>query len=79
MDKPKIHGEWAARRDVTLPMIDDSDYEVSDAFGVTQRFGGVEHTTFLIDPDGTLRRVYPKVKPKGHAVIVLQDCRDTWG
>ena len=33
----------------------------------------------MIDPDGTLRRVYPAVKPKGHAATVLADCREIWG
>jgi peroxiredoxin Q/BCP len=59
-------------------MIDDSDCKVARAFDVAQRFGGVKHTTFLIDPLGTIRRVYPKVKAKGHAAIVLRDCREIW-
>lgn len=59
-------------------MIDDSDYRVAKAFDVAQRFGGVRHTTFVIDPLGTLRKVYPKVKAKGHAAIVLRDCSEIW-
>jgi peroxiredoxin Q/BCP len=34
---------------------------------------GIERSTFLIGPDGTLRRVWPKVKVAGHAQEVLQE------
>jgi peroxiredoxin Q/BCP len=60
-------------------MIEDADYTISTAFGVAQRFGGVEHTTFVIDADGTVIKVYPKVKARGHAAAVLRDCGDVWG
>jgi peroxiredoxin Q/BCP len=32
---------------------------------------GVERTTFVIAPDGTLQKIYRKVKPEGHAAQVL--------
>ena len=41
--------------------------------------GVAKRTTWLIDPDGTLRKVYPAVKAKGHAAAVLADCREIWG
>ncbi len=63
-----------------MPLISDTDYDVATAFGVARpKVGVAKRTTFLIDPDGTLRKVYEKVKAKGHAAIVLQDCRDIWG
>ena len=53
---------------------------VAVAFGVARPMVGVaKRTTWLIDPDGTLRKVYPAVKPKGHAAAVLADCREIWG
>jgi peroxiredoxin Q/BCP len=33
---------------------------------------GIERATFLIDADGTIQRVWPKVKVKGHAQAVLE-------
>jgi peroxiredoxin len=41
--------------------------------------GVAKRTTWLIDPDGTLRRIYPAVKAKGHAAAVLADCKELWG
>jgi peroxiredoxin Q/BCP len=53
---------------------------VASAFGVARPMVGVaKRTTWLIDPDGALRKVYPAVKPKGHAATVLEDCREIWG
>jgi peroxiredoxin Q/BCP len=33
---------------------------------------GIERTTFLIGPDQTLLKIFPKVKPEGHAEEVLE-------
>ena len=41
--------------------------------------GVAKRTTFLIDPDGTVRKVYTNVKAKGHAAKVLEDARELWG
>ena len=67
-----------ARHDVRIPMIEDKECRISKAFGVTHRIGGTKNITFVIDADGTLRKVYHKVKSKGHAAAVLDDCRDSW-
>jgi peroxiredoxin len=64
-----------------MPLISDAaDHAVATAFGVARPMVGVaKRTTFLIDADGTLRKVYTGVKPKGHAAAVLADCREIWG
>ncbi len=63
-----------------MPLICDTDYTVSSAFGVARPLVGVaKRTTFLIEPDGTLAKVYTNVKPRGHAAVVLEDCRSLWG
>ena len=40
-----------------------------------RKFMGVERTTFLIDPDGKIVRIWPKVKVPGHAEEVLAAVR----
>lgn len=79
VDPPRTHRKWAARHDVDMPFIHDGDYMVSAAFGVAGRMAAIRNTTFLIDGDGALRGVYPIVKAKGHAAIVLQACGEIWG
>ena len=37
-----------------------------------REYMGVDRTTFIIAPDGTIARVFEKVKPAGHALEILQ-------
>jgi peroxiredoxin Q/BCP len=59
-------------------LLADEGHAVADAYGSwveKQNYGktywGTARTTFLIDPDGRVARVWPKVKPEGHAAEVL--------
>jgi peroxiredoxin Q/BCP len=81
VDKPAANERWAQKYDLEMPLISDyGDHTVSSAFGVARPMVGVaKRTTWLIDPDGTLRKIYPKVTAKGHAAQVLADCRELWG
>jgi peroxiredoxin len=64
-----------------MPLVGDTgEHEVAVGFGVARPLVGVaKRTTWLIDPDGMLRKVYPKVSPKGHAAEVLLAAREVWG
>jgi thioredoxin-dependent peroxiredoxin len=59
-------------------LLSDEDHAVADAYGSwveKQNYGktywGTARTTFLVDPEGRIARVWPKVKPEGHAADVL--------
>jgi peroxiredoxin Q/BCP len=81
VDEPQTNERWARKYDFRMPLISDAgDHTVASAFGVARPMVGVaKRTTWLIDPDGMLRKVYPAVRPKGHAAAVLEDCREIWG
>lgn len=81
VDKPAANERWAQRHDLRMPLISDpAEHTVAAAFGVARPMVGVaKRTTWLIDADGTLRKVYPKVTPKGHAANVLAAAREIWG
>ena len=81
VDKPEANERWAKKYELRMPLISDpGEHVVAAAFGVARPMVGVaKRTTWLIDPDGTLRKVYPQVKAKGHAAQVLADCRELWG
>ncbi|HCI82823.1 MAG TPA: peroxiredoxin, partial [Ktedonobacter sp.] len=56
----------------------DTDTTVSQLYGVWKeknmygkKYMGVNRETFLIDKDGIVRKVWPKVKPDDHAQEVL--------
>jgi peroxiredoxin Q/BCP len=63
--------------------LSDEDAQVSKAYGVYKKkklygreFWGVERTTFVIDKDGIIRRVFPKVKVDGHIEEVFDFIRN---
>ncbi len=80
VDKPAANERWAQKYDLKMPLISDyGEHTVTSAFGVSRPMVGVaKRTTWLIDSDGTLRKIYPKVTPRGHAVQVLADCKEIW-
>jgi peroxiredoxin Q/BCP len=70
------------KHELNFPLLADTDHAVSEAYGVwveKKNYGksymGIERTTFLLDPDGRVARVWGKVKPEGHAAAVLDDVR----
>ncbi len=81
VDKPAANERWARKHDLRMPLISDyGDHTVATAFGVARPMVGVaKRSTWLIEPDGVLRKIYPKVTPRGHAAQVLEDCREIWG
>ena len=59
-------------------LLADLDHKVAEAYGswvekenYGKKYWGTARTTFLIGPDGRVARVWPKVKPEGHAAEVL--------
>jgi len=81
IDSAKANHNWAEKYGLKMPLIGDvGEHEVANAFGVSRPMVGVaKRTTWLIDPDGTLRKIYPKVTPKGHAAEVLAAVKEIWG
>ena len=78
-DTPKAQKKFREKYDLPYPLLADVDETVCKQFGVLKEknmYGkkvmGIERTTFLIGPDQRLLRVFPKVKPEGHAEEVLE-------
>jgi peroxiredoxin Q/BCP len=64
--------------DLPFTLLADTDHQVAESYGSwveKQNYGktymGTARRTFLVDPDGRIARVWPKVKPEGHAAEVL--------
>lgn len=64
--------------DLNFTLLADADHQVAEAYGVwkeKKRFGrtfmGVNRTTFLIDEEGRISRIFNDVVPEGHAETIL--------
>jgi peroxiredoxin Q/BCP len=77
-DTPKAQKKFKEKYDLPYTLLADVDEAVCKQFDVLKEknmYGkkvmGIERTTFLIGPDRKLLKIFPKVKPEGHAEEVL--------
>lgn len=78
------HRHFAAKEHIPFPLLSDPDGKVAALYGVRVRdvpaVGRIfERTTFVIDKDGRIARVWPKVSVIGHVDQVLQFVRAPGG
>ncbi len=73
------HQKFADKYGLSFPLLADTDTTVSQLYGVWKEknyagktYMGVNRETFLIDKDGIVRKVWPKVKAAEHAQEVLE-------
>jgi thioredoxin-dependent peroxiredoxin len=78
-DSVKSHKKFKEKFDLPYPLIADEDKKIVNAYGVWgeksmygRKYMGVARTTFVIDRDGKIARVFEKVKPADHAVEVAE-------
>lgn len=78
-DSLTSHERFRAKQSLNFPLLVDEGAKVADAWGVWQQkknFGreymGIVRTTFLIDADGVIQRVWKKVRVKAHVQEVLE-------
>lgn len=81
-DSVKSHDKFRSKYGLTFPLASDEEKGMLGAYGVWveksmygRKYMGVERTTVLIDRDGRIAKVWPKVKVPGHAEAVLEAAR----
>ncbi len=78
-DDEKSHTEFREKYSLPFPLLADTEKSMIEAYGawgVKKMYGkeyeGVMRSTVIVDEDGTIMKVYPKVKPDAHAQEVLE-------
>ena len=78
-DSVASHQKFAEKYGLSFPLLSDTDAHVAQLYHVYgeknmygRKFMGVNRSTFLIDKDGVVRKVWHKVKPDEHANEVLE-------
>jgi peroxiredoxin Q/BCP len=81
-DSVASHKKFAAAYELPFTLLADEQKEVVGAYGVFgekkfmgRTYMGTLRTSFLIDPDGNIAKVYEKVKPEAHAAEVIADLK----
>jgi len=78
-DSPKALAKFKQKFNLNFPLLADTDHKVAEAYGVWaeksmygKKYMGIERTTFVIDKDGKIAKIFRKVKPAGHAEEILE-------
>ena len=81
-DSIASHEKFALNQNLTFPLLSDPEAEICLLYDVYKeksmygrKYMGIERSTFLIDKEGKIAKVYPKVKVPNHAKIVLDDVK----
>ena len=77
-DTSKAQAKFKEKFDLPFTLLADLEHKVAEDYGVWKeksmygkKYMGVERSTFLIDPAGKIKKIFPKVKVEGHAEEVL--------
>ena len=77
-DSSKSHAGFRGKYELPFSLLVDAEHGVAETYGVWveksmygRRYMGIQRATFLIDKDGAVAKVWPKVKVDGHAADVL--------
>ncbi len=78
VDPVKAHDKFVAKFKLPFPLLADEDKKIVNDYGVWgqkvfmgRKYEGIHRVTFLIGPDGTIKKIWPQVKPEEHAAEVL--------
>jgi len=82
-DSVEDQTKFKTRYKLNFPLLADTEFEVVDAYKARRMksffgksFLGIVRSTFWIGTDGKIRKIWPKVTPKGHAAEVLEAIRE---
>jgi peroxiredoxin Q/BCP len=77
-DPVKSHDKFVEKYKLPFMLLADEDKKIVEAYGVWgqksfmgRKFMGTHRVTFLIGPDGRIKKIWPEVKPVEHAAEVL--------
>ncbi len=79
-DSVESHAKFKKKFDLPFPLLSDPEKETIKAYGVWKeksmygkKYMGIERTTFVIDEEGKINKVFPKVKVTDHIEEVLEN------
>jgi thioredoxin-dependent peroxiredoxin len=77
-DQSNAQAKFKTKFNLPFTLLADPDHKAAETYGVWKEknmYGkkhmGIERTTFVIDPQGKIKKIFPKVRVEGHAEEVL--------
>ncbi|MEM6603471.1 MAG: peroxiredoxin [Pseudomonadota bacterium] len=79
-DSVKSHDKFIAKHNLNIDLVADEDCKTLEAYGAWveksmygKKYMGAERSTFIIDPEGKIAKLYRKVKVPGHVEAIYDD------
>ncbi len=81
-DDLNSHMNFSQKYHLNFPLLADTNAAVSQAYGVYKeknmygkKFWGIERTTFIVNPEGRIAKIFPRVHVEGHSTEVMSALR----
>ena len=78
-DTAESHVKFREKYNLPFPLLADTEHAAAEAYGTWvektnygKKYWGIERSTFLVGEDGTLERIWRRVKPDQHTELVLE-------
>ena len=78
-DQPEALKKFASNQKLDFTLLADPDHKVAEKYGAWgeksmygKKYMGIVRSTFIVDSQGKIARVFPKVQPKQHDKLVLK-------
>jgi thioredoxin-dependent peroxiredoxin len=74
VDTVDSHVQFCTKENLTFKLLADPEHKVVDQYGSLSSFGSnvvAARNTFIVDPQGVIRKIYTKVNPNPHSEEVL--------
>ncbi|MBN1586501.1 MAG: thioredoxin-dependent thiol peroxidase [Candidatus Omnitrophica bacterium] len=78
-DSIEKHDKFIDKHELPFVLLSDEDHSLCEAYGVWveknnygKKYMGVQRATFIIDTDGKIGKIYPRVKAEGHNDEVIE-------
>ena len=82
-DSVALHKKFADKYNLQFSLLSDENSDVCEQYGVWQKksmygkeYMGIVRSTFLVNPEGKIAKVYPKVNVKEHHAEILNDLKE---
>ena len=82
-DSVASHQKFRAKYKLPFPLLADQDHAIAERYGVWgeksmygRKYMGIIRSTFIVDGNGLIQKIFTRVKPKGHAAEVLTSVRE---
>jgi peroxiredoxin Q/BCP len=79
-DSPRSHTKFKEKYQIPFTLLADEDHKVSEEYGVWgkkkfmgREYDGIHRTTFIIDENGQIKKVFENVKPANHSEEILAE------